>query len=259
MKRFFKGRIKNILYSAAAIILMWLTWLVAYYAAGNSLLVPSIGDTVKEFFGFFAQGEFWLALLNTFWRTLAAFLVSFVLGALFAALAQISSGVRAALKPLMAFVRILPTLAALLLILKWVEGDKNLAPIIVTFLVLFPMIYAQVCAAADGISGDIKQMAALYRIPVRERVFKIYLPMVLPNVLSQTGANFSLGIKIMISAEVLAFTSRGLGGMMQYANIAGYTARLAALTVAAVILGLIVEIALSQLTRITKKWDGSAQ
>ena len=60
----------------------------------------------------------------------------------------------------------------------------------------------------------------------------------------------------MISSEVLVNTAKGLGGMMQTSSGAGEIARLAALTLAAVILGLIIELAFSQFKRINKKWQG---
>ena len=254
MKKFFAERKLNIICSIAAIVFMWLVWIAAYFAVGNKMLVPGFGETMSSFFALFSDGSFWLALLFTLLRTLAAFALSFVAAALCACAAALSKGVRAALKPIIAFVRILPTLAVILLILRWTAGDKNVAPIIVTFLVLFPMIYAQLLASVDGIDTGLKEMAKVYSLSSRDRLFYIYLPAVLPNTLAQTGANISLGLKVMISAEVLAFTLRGLGGRMQYANAGGYVAELAALTLVTVIFGLIIDISVSQLTKITDKW-----
>lgn len=255
MKKFFGKRKLNILFSAAAILFMWLVWIIAAYAVGNQLLVPKFSQTMSEFFGLFADGSFWIALTFTLLRTLIAFIISFILAAVCASAAALSDGARAALRPIVGFVRILPTLAVILLILRWTAGDRNIAPVIVTFLVLFPMIYAQLLASIDGIDGGLKEMAKVYKLSAREKLFSIYIPAVLPNTLSQTGANISLGLKIMISAEVLAFTLQGLGGKMQLANSGGYVATLAALTLMAVIFGLIIDVSISQLVRITDKWN----
>lgn len=234
---------------------MWLVWIVAYYAVGNSLVVPDFRDTMKEFFGLLCDVVFWTALLNSLLRTLVAFFISFALATGCAAIATLGNSARALFRPLIGFIRILPTLAIMLIILVWTEGNKNVAPVIVTVLVLFPMIYAQFIAAIDGIDSGIKQMIKVYHIPKKQAVFKIYLPLISPNILSQSGANVSLGLKIMISGEVLAYTLKGLGGMMQYASMGGLIARLAALTIMAVIFGLIIDILLSQLVRITYKWS----
>jgi ABC-type nitrate/sulfonate/bicarbonate transport system permease component len=85
-------------------------------------------------------------------------------------------------------------------------------------------------------------------------VFAIYLPQISESAFMQAGPNMSLGLKIMVSAEVLASTAQSLGGSMNYARSFLEIPRLAALTLLAVISGFIFEALLYQLTRINKKW-----
>jgi len=254
IKKFFTQRKINFLCSVAALVAMWVFWIIAYYSVGNSLIVPSFGDTVKCFWNYLGDAAFWTAVGNSLYRTLLSFLISFVLAAAFAALAMLGEAFKAALKPVMVIIRTLPTMAVVLIILKITSGNRVLSPVIVTVLVLLPVIYAQFVAAAEGIDRGIMEMAKVYGVKKRDRLFKIYLPLVSPNVFSQTGANVSLGLKILISAEVLVSTANGLGGMMAE-NTAAAAAKLAALTVAAVVLGLLIELAFSQLKRITRKWN----
>ena len=254
IKRFFTQRKLNIIFSVLAIIFMWLIWIVAYYIAGNKLIVPAFSDTAQSFFCYLGDGEFWLALLNTFLRTLLAFIISFVLAVVCAVLAKLNRCAKAFINPIVVFVRTLPTLAVILIILKLTSGNRNFSPVIVTILVLFPMMFSQMLAAADGIDTGLVEMAKVYKISKKDRLFKIYLPLVAPNIISQTGANISLGLKIMISAEVLANTVNGLGGMMQLNNIAAEVANLAALTLAAVAIGLIIEFAISFSSKFARRW-----
>ena len=149
--------------------------------------------------------------------------------------------------------RTLPTLAVVLILLIWT--NPVIAPVAVTVLILFPMIYAQIIAAAGGVDEGILEMARLYGLKKREKLFKIYMPLISPNILAQTGANVSLGLKIMISSEVLANTYNSLGGMMQTAKLYAEMPRLAALTAVAVAAGLVIDVALSQFERINYKWS----
>ncbi len=254
VKNFFKKRGKNIICSVAALVLMWVFWVIAYYGVGNRLIVPSFGETAQSFFNYLGDAAFWTAVGNSLLRTLIAFLISFALAAAFAAFGLLGGWCKALVKPLTVVIRTLPTMAVILIIFKITNGNKTLSPVIVTVLVLFPMIYSQLTAAAEGIDGGIKEMAKVYGVSMRERLFKIYLPQISPSIFSQTGANISLGLKIMISSEVLVNTARGMGGMMQDNSLAGQVANLAALTLAAVVLGLIIELAFSQLSRINRKW-----
>lgn len=233
---------------------MWLVWIIAYYCVGNDYIVPSFSDTAVSLWYLLGSGEFWTAFALTFLRTLEAFAISFLLASALTALSAFSKTAKVMIKPVMSFLRTVPTLAIILLLLIWTNA--KVAPVIVTVLVLFPMIYSQMLSAVEGIDGGLIQMAELYKIPKKERLFKIYLPLVSPAVFSQTGANVSLGLKVMISAEVLASTFRSLGGMMQSARGFLEIPRLAALTLVAVLLGLALDIAFSQLKRINYKWAG---
>ncbi|HBN12560.1 MAG TPA: hypothetical protein DD415_02995 [Clostridiales bacterium] len=254
IKKFFSQRKLNILYSSAAILLMWLIWVAAYYAAGNPLVVPSFPETASSFFKYLADGEFWLAVCNSFLRTIAAFLVSFALALIFAVLSVLSRFAKVFLKPFIVFVRTLPTMAVMLIIFKITLGNRAVSPVIVTVLVLFPLTYEGLMSAFGAYSEELKEMSEVYNISVKDRLFKIYLPLAAPQVLSRTGADISLGLKVMISAEVLVSTAKGLGGMMQLQSIAGEVANLAALTLAAVVLGLIIDVIFSCIEKYAFGW-----
>ncbi len=253
VKRFFIKRKLNIICAVAALVLMSLVWIIAYHSVKNDYIIPSFGETFKSFFKCLGQKTFWAAFGFTFLRTAEGFIISFALALLCAALSMCSKIFSAILNPFMVILRTLPTLAVILILLIWTT--PKVAPVIVTVLVLFPMIYSQIIAAIGGIDEGLKEMADVYRISKKDRLFKIYLPSVSPNVLSQTGANLSLGLKIMISAEVLASTYQSLGNLMQTARLYLDTPRLAALTIAAILIGFIVDVAFSQLARISYKWS----
>ncbi|MDE6667490.1 MAG: ABC transporter permease subunit [Clostridia bacterium] len=257
MKKFFTERKLNIIFSVTAVLIMWLVWIIAYYSIKNDYIVPSFSDTMVSLWNCLCSGEFWTAFAFTLLRTLGAFALSFALAAVFAALSAVSKSASALIKPVMVFFRTVPTLAIILILLIWTSA--KVAPIIVTVLVLFPMIYSQMTAATENVDGELIQMAKMYGVSKEERLFKIYLPQISPDVFSQTGANVSLGIKVMISAEVLANTYKSLGGMMQSARSFLEIPRLAALTLIAVLLGLVADIAFSQLKRINSKWREGAK
>jgi ABC-type nitrate/sulfonate/bicarbonate transport system permease component len=116
------------------------------------------------------------------------------------------------------------------------------------------MIYAQFLAAIASIDSGLLEMAKVYRLTKKQKLFQICLPQVAPAVFGQVGPNFSLGIKLMVSAEVLAYTNQSLGGMMQQAKLYAEMPRFAALILVCIVLGLVVEWLCSLLSRLTDKW-----
>ncbi len=257
MKKLLCDKKFNIAYSLLAVLLMWAVWLIAYAAVKNEYLVPPFGETVRQFFTLFSQGFFWKALGATLLRTLIAFLVSFALGLACACLAAAFKPFAAFMRPIAALLRSLPTMAVMLLILVWLS--PRTAPVLVATLVLFPMIYSQLTDSIAGVDGDLLEMAAVYKIGVKRTLFKIYIPQIAPSALAQTGVNLSFGIKLIISAEVMAATYTAIGGLMVQAQAYINLPRLAALTLCAVIFGIAAEMIFGVLAARVFKWKRCAK
>lgn len=230
---------KNVIFSLFAVVFLWLFWLVAYVIVRNDYLLPSVGDTLAETWRLLGEGRFWRAFGGTLLRTLAAFALSFVLGAGFAVLARLFSGVRAFFAPVVSVLRSLPTVAIILILLLW--SSPAVAPVLVSMLVLLPAVYAAVLAALDEVHGEYGELIRAFRVGKGRAVFKLYLPLAAPPVLAQAGGIFSLGLKITVSGEVLASTYRSLGGLMQEAKMYVQMPALLALTLVTVLTGFLLE------------------
>lgn len=243
---------KNLIFSALAILFLWLTWIVAYYLVRNEYLLPSFWETVRAAGSLFANAAFWLAFLNTFLRTLLSFAVSFVFGAAFAALACLSEKVRAFLSPVVSVLRTVPTMAIILILLLWTNAA--IAPVIVTFLVLFPAFYSAMLTSIDEVKESYGVVAEAFHVPAKRKIFRMYAPLCAPSVLGQAGSIFSMGLKITVSGEVLSQTFRSLGGMMQTAQVFLEMPTLLALTVLVVLLGFFLEGGCLLLKKLLIRW-----
>lgn len=259
-------RHKNLIYSLgvslAGFAFLWIVWVIAYYAVRNELLFPSVGETFSAlrelmFTGGELTADFWRAFGATFGRTLLAFAVSFFAGAALAALAASFRGVRAFLAPVVSVLRTFPTLALVVYLLRWT--NRSVAPVVVAALVLFPAAYAEALASFSDAVGKYGDFAKAYGIGRAKRVFGLYLPVSLPAFLTEGGAIFSMGLKIVISGEVLAATAHSLGGMMQDTQTYFAVPRLFALTLIAVLLGFLLEGACVLVKKLCVKWDSGAK
>ena len=230
---------KNALFSAVALIALWLVWVIAFYLVRNDYVLPSFWETIRETGRLLTEASFWRAFGNTFLRTLWAFLASMALGIALAVPAHLSGGVRAFLAPVISVLRTVPTMAVVLMLLLWTT--PAVAPVIVSALVLFPAAYAAALAAFDEVGEEYGELARAFRVGAGRKIVKMYLPLSAPVLLNQAGSIFSLGLKVVISGEVLASTYRSLGGMMQEAQIYLQMPRLMALTLLTVLMGFALE------------------
>jgi ABC-type nitrate/sulfonate/bicarbonate transport system permease component len=74
-----------------------------------------------------------------------------------------------------------------------------------------------------------------------------------PYILKEGAAALSFSLKLIVSAEVLSFTAKSLGGMMQDAKIYAEIPQLFALVGVTFVVGLILETVLGTLATVVEK------
>ncbi len=252
MKAFFFGKKLNIAFSFLAVIAMWGAWLIAYYTVRNDYIVPSFTDTVVAIGKNFADGGFWAAFGGALLRTLYSWAVAFAASLLALCLGALSEKFRRFLAPLVSALRTLPTMAVTLMLLIWTS--PRVAPTVVAFMMIFPLSYTQLYASFCAIDEKLLQMARIYKIGGADRLTKIYIPLLMPGIFAETGANISLTLKVMVSAEVLAGTFGSVGGLMYTASMYSRMDQMFALTIVMLAAGGLLEFAFGQLSRITDRW-----
>lgn len=235
------AKILNIAVPILTIAAIAVFWLVAALCVGERLILPMPHEALREFFLLFGKDSFYTAFFSTMLRSLIAFVLSFAFALVLAACAaryRTAERIAATLVPI---IRALPTIAVVLLLVLWTSSRT--AAVTVTMLVVFPTLYTNAVTALKGIDGELAEMCRVYGIDKKTRIFKIYLPAVLPPLIIAAGAGFALNLKLMVAAEVLAQTANGLGILMNEGKIYFETARLMALVLVAVVTGLAVEAA----------------
>lgn len=247
-----KRIIKNAIYSITALAAMWLGWVILYEITGNDIIIPSVGDVVKRIGACFVSDTFYAAFGGTLSRTAVAFFISLVAAFVLAIAAYICEAIRGIFNPVLSFLRTLPTMAISLILLVWTSPKT--APLIITSLVSFPMLYSLVLSAVDNVGREYGELAKAYKLPLSDRIFKIYLPLSAPVVLADIGAQASLALKVTVSAEVLCSTYKSLGGMMSEAKVFLEMGDLFAITLIVTAVGLLTELAFFALKKLVVRW-----
>lgn len=251
MTAFFKRHWLTVLFAVLSIAFMFAAWAVSWSVKGNELIIPSIGNTLSQFFKLFAEGVFWKSLGMTLARTLMAVVISFIIAALCIVLGLLYAPIKNFFSPIIAVCRTVPTMAVTLVIML---TFKAFTPVVVTILVVFPMFYAQISAAVEGVDKELLDMAKVYGVKKRAVFSKIILPQIAPVIVMQLGTVLSFALKLTISAEVLAYAGNGIGEMMKAANFATQIARLSALTLVSVVAGLLIEGLFFVITKVSFRW-----
>ena len=234
-----RKKIIDLLLPFIAVVCVILIWEIAALCIGSEYILPDFIQTVRQVFLLFGKGEFYASLGLTLLRSLIAFAVSFILAFVFAIVSSKNGAAEKFIAPLVKITRALPTIAIVLLLLFWT--NSQVAPVVVTMLVVFPTLYTNLRSALGKIDREVLEMCDLFGVPKKDVLYKVKVPRIMPDVLIAIGSGISLNLKLMVAAEVLSQTANSIGLMLNSAKVYFEISTMIALVVVVVIVGLLIE------------------
>ncbi len=248
-----RDKILSIALPIVSILIVLIVWTVASVMAGSEYILPNIKQTAVALWQVLKSGEFYLSLALTLLRTLIAFVISFLLAFLFTFLTKRYKTCKGIINPIISILRALPTVAVVLILLFWT--NSQVAPVIVTMLVVLPTIYNGLCALYDGVDKGQLLMCKAFNVPKKEVTKKVILPQIAPSLCLSIGANLSLNLKLMVAAEVLSATANSIGLMLNTSKVFFEMSSLLALVCVCIVFGLLIEWAFSLISKKVGKWQ----
>lgn len=233
-KRKISAAAANVLYPVCALGVVLAVWAAVSAAKDIPLLIPQLDEIFAELGHVLGGSETWRAIGLTAGRVAGSFLLSFVFAAALSALGAVFKPLHRFLSPVVTVLQAAPTMAVILIVAVWL--DRGEVPLLIGFLICFPLLYNAMHTAIAGVDAELLQMAEVYRIRPLDRLTGIYLPSVLPAVFDGGRSAVSLCVKVVIAAEVLAQTAGSIGIEMQRASVVYEMARLMAWTVIAIVM-----------------------
>lgn len=203
--------------TALSLLVLLLAWLGATeFGLVDDLFLPGPGLLWAGFLDLLDNGYKSRSIWEHAGLSLERVLAGFVTGAIFGTLLGLGMGynrkIEAFLSPLVEFLRPLPQLAYLVLLIVWF-GIGETAQIVLLFLTAFPV---SAVAAMDGVkSASVLRMQAARALGASE--WQVFRHVVFPSALHEifTGARLAIGVvyATLIAAEIIA-GSTGLGWMI---------------------------------------------
>lgn len=247
-----KDKLLNLILPFISVLSIFVLWAVASKEIGSEYILPSVTDTFSALIGLFKEPSFYASLLGTLTRSLIAFSISFALAFIFAVLAITFKYFERIIAPVISFLRALPTIAVVLLLLFWT--NSKVAPVIVTLLVVLPTCYTYIKTAFESVDKTTVEAGLVDGANKKQAFLRVTLPQALPAVYSAVGSGFSLNLKLMVAAEVLSATANSLGYMLNVSKAYFEIATMIALVVITVIIGCTIEFLFNALSKKAGKW-----
>lgn len=224
----------------AAAVLFWIAvWQAASMAVGQEILLASPAAVLIRLAELLTHADFWRSIGFSMIRILLGFLMGTAAGILLAGLASCVPWVRALAAPAVMTVKAIPVASFVILVLIWIPSE-NLS-VVISFLMVFPIIYTNVLGGIESADRKLLEMAEVFHLSRMRRIRCIYIPQINPFLCS--GCSVALGLcwKAGVAAEVIGIPDGSIGERLYQAKIYLNTPDLFAWTLVIIAVSLIFE------------------
>ena len=243
MIRINKNSIKRLVAGAISLLVVLAIWLILSFVVNSEFLFPSPVLVFKEVGVYLVTPTFYGALFSTLAKILISFIVSIVVAVVLAFLSAKVKVVEYALYPFIVIARAAPTVSVVFICLLWFSS--RISPMIVAFLVIFPVLYTSALTGVRGVDGKLVEMAFSFNVKRADIIKKLYLPSLFSRLYSDSVSTLSLNVKLVIAAESWAYqVNSNLGTLITQVKSDLETAKLFAVTVLAILLSFVLELLL---------------
>jgi NitT/TauT family transport system permease protein len=202
--------------SLASVLFMLLVWKILSLHFKSDFVLPSPEKTLITTLSLFTDGKFLATAGTTVSRGLIGFVISGILGIGAGILTGVNQYVNVFLRPILVTIRSIPVVSIILLALIWLHPGA--VPVFIGMLTMFPFICTNVSDGIRSIDSELVVMATFYKVSRKRIVGELYIPAVMPFIVSGASSAMGIGWRAIIIGEVLSQPRYGIGTMMQNAQ-----------------------------------------
>ncbi|MGI6644283.1 MAG: ABC transporter permease [Bacilli bacterium] len=250
MANFFKKNKKTLL-TIAGVLALFLIWLILALTI-NSPILPSPKATFGRLFSLLGEGNTYLHIGYTLLRLLISLAFAILCGLILGILGGTFKGFYAFLNPLIVTLRTIPTASLILILISLTKIAY--APVIVSFILMFPLIYEATVNGLVNIDENIINALKIDGNRGLSSLFRVKLPLASSSINLGIIQSLGLGMKVTIMSEIISGSRNvyGLGFALRIAQEDVIYTDMWALTLIAIILIGIIELILYFVKRLLK-------
>ena len=181
---------KTIFFEVIGILFLLLIWEIIALCVNNSFIFPHT----------------WTAIGQSLLRTIISLVISFIFAFILGLIAGLFKPVKDFLAPLVYLLKLVPTPCVVFFIILFFLREPNIGSLIITFLIVFPILYESFVEGLTNIDPSIKLSLRLEGYYSKKSIFKVLIPESMPYLLLGCINSIGLGVKVSIMSEILIGT-----------------------------------------------------
>lgn len=241
----------------ASVLIALAVWFIAAVCIAQPLLLPSPVVVIARFFRLLGERDFLSIAFGSAARIAMGLVAGIIAGILLAIPAAKFTVIEDLLWPYMTTIRTVPVVSFIILCLMWLTARK--LPGFIAFLMALPIIYNSVLAGLRGADREMNEMARVFQLSQRKRLFYIMFPQLYPHLTASISTAAGLAWKAGAAAELIGIPSGTIGEQLYRSKVYFDTADLFAWTLVIILLSIATEKLLVALLRLGMRRVRTAQ
>lgn len=238
------------------VILFWMAVWSLLAACLPDLLFAGPLDTLKSLIVQAQSAAFWMSIVHSLCKIILGFLLAFACGIALSVAGYYVRPIGILLEPMIQMMKTVPVACFIVVALIWLSS-ANIS-ILVAFFVVFPVVYTNLMHGLQQMDRMLIEMVQVFRVPRWKRVRALYLPQVMPYLLSSCQLGVGMAWKAGIAGEIIGLPDFSIGDQLYRAKLYLNTADLFAWTIVIIGISLICEkLVVYILKQVELHWRGT--
>lgn len=231
------------IFSATTIIFIIALWFILSAIVKNTYVFPTFNMLLQA--GKTIVIDNFNIILLTIVKILLGVVIASFISALIFVIYILKKDFIGFFTPILSFIHVVPTMAISVYLYLFV--DISLIPFLLVIMVTVPIMVEGLITAYDNIDKGIMDMLKLEQISFFKKLFKVYIPIMLPYILMIFLQSFSLGLKAMVMGEYLSITPNSLGFLIYNSQTLTSTENIIVILIILFVISIICEIVIKLL------------
>lgn len=188
-------------------------WQISAIIIDKEIYLPKLQSVFYSIIEIVKDKDFIKNVSSSMGRSLISFFSALILAIILSILAFCSNFFRDFIKPFNAIGKTIPTMVLVVLALIWFDKDK--APYVVGFAIVYPILFEGIFSELNNVDKKLIEMCSIYNVSMKNKILKIYFPVLIRYLIDIFMSSFSLAFKVVIAGEVHGQPDFGIGAAIQ--------------------------------------------
>lgn len=230
---------RRLLYKTTSFVFWIIIWEIIALLINKPIYLPTPIQTFEALIYHIQTTVFWKTIGATIIRVTVGFLAACVIGSLFGIICGVNNFIYELMHPIIVAIKSTPVISFILIAIIWLKSRN--VPTFICFLMCFPIIWTSAVEGINHVDKRLIEMSYVYKVKKKHIIKHIYIPSIVPYIITAMITALGLGWKVTVAAEVLSNPRFSIGNNLYNAKVYIESEQLFAWTIVVIILSLILE------------------